>query len=164
MKESKKYFENNRLNKGFKKIPSHKQSDMSVIRNQFKHILPPVDIMEEFEELSPGTFEKLLDMAKREQNHRHSLDLIVQEKYNRATTMGRYFSLVLMLMICITTLILAFVGKAMVASIFAACAFACIFMVSFLYSKTAITKIVDSSKKRGNRPPHRSENRSGRRR
>lgn len=147
MKESKKYFENNRLNKGYSKISNYKQNDLNQIRHQFKHVLPPVDIMEEYEEMCPGTFAKLLDMAECEQNHRHSVELVIQEKYNRATTLGRYFSLILVSVISLSTLILALFGEQIVASIFASSAFACIYMISRLYANSAIKKIVDLNRK-----------------
>lgn len=140
MKETKKFFENNRLNKGYSKIANPNKTDMSYIRSQFKHVLPPIDLIAEYEELVPGTFVKLLDMAQSEQNHRHTLDLIAQEKYNRATIMGRYFALILVAMISLTTGVLALTGFAFVAIAFAASAFACIAVVSSLYSKNNANK------------------------
>lgn len=145
MKETKKFFENNRLNKGYTKILNYNQNDMGQIRSKFKHVLPPIDMMEEYEEMYPGTFEKLLDMAQREQNHRHSLDLVIQEKYNRATALGRYFSLILVGLIAFTTLVLALSGAQMVASIFAASAFACIYFISKLYSKKVIDRAINDN-------------------
>ena len=73
MKERKKFFDNNRLNKGHKKLSNSSQSDANVVRKKYQHVLPPIDMLEHYEELNPGTLDKLLDMAEREQNHRHSI-------------------------------------------------------------------------------------------
>lgn len=135
MKESKSFFDNNRLNKGYGKVSNVKQSDSSFIRKKYRHVLPPLDMMEEYEELNPGTFERLFDMAEKEQNHRHSMDLLVIEKYNRATRLGRVFALVFIALISTTTLMLVIVKSSLSAAIFAVSAFACITIVSYLYSK-----------------------------
>lgn len=142
MKETRKFFESNRLNKGYTKILNYNQNDMGQIRSKFKHILPPIDMMEEYEEMYPGTFAKLLDMAEREQNHRHSLDLVIQEKYNRATALGRYFSLILVGLIAFTTLVLALSGAEIAASIFAVASFCCIYLISRLYSQAIVENVV----------------------
>ena len=135
MKESKSFFDNNRLNKGYKKVSNIRQSDSNLIRKKYRHVLPPLDMMEEYEELNPGTFEKLLDMAEKEQNHRHSTDLLTIEKYNRATRLGRIFALIFVALVSITTLMLALVKSPISAAIFSASAFACITIVSYLYFK-----------------------------
>lgn len=136
MKENRKFFENNRLNKGYSRIVNFNRSDQGVIRRKYKSILPPIDLVEEYEELYPGTFEKILDMAQKEQNHRHSMDLLEMERHNRATKLGRLFSLLYVAIVSITTLILAFNDNAPVAAIFATASFAVIVIVSYLYSKT----------------------------
>ena len=134
MKETKKFFDNNRLNKGYSRINNHYKTDSSHIREQFKHVLPPIDMMTEYEELCPGVFKHLLDMAKTEQSHRHSLDLVIQEKYNQAKHMGRIFSLIVIAVISITTLLLTFFGYQMVAALFSLGAFGTLSLVSYLYS------------------------------
>ena len=105
MKERKKFFDNNRLNKGHKKLPNPVQSDANVVRKKYQHILPPIEMLEHYEELNPGTIDKLLDMAQKEQNHRHSIDLITIEKYNKATKLGRMFSLVFVALISVSSTI-----------------------------------------------------------
>ena len=76
MKETKNFFDTNRLNKGYSTISINKQSDVELSANKYKHLLPDIDIMAEYEEMSPGTINKIFDMAKKEQNHRHSIDLL----------------------------------------------------------------------------------------
>lgn len=154
MKERKKFFDNNRLNKGHKKLPNPVQSDANVVRKKYQHILPPIEMLEHYEELNPGTIDKLLDMAQKEQNHRHSIDLITIEKYNKATKLGRMFSLVFVALISIASLMLVAAGSMFVAAIFAFSAFACITIVSYFYSKNSPAQGTDnsnSSKSRGYR-------------
>lgn len=143
MKESRKFFENNRLNKGYSRIVNFNRSDQGVIRRKYKSILPPIDLIEEYEELYPGTFEKILDMAQKEQNHRHSMDLLEMERHNRATKLGRLFSLLYVAIISFTTLILALSDNVAVAAMFAIASFAVIVVVSYLYSKTSKRKMVE---------------------
>ena len=138
MKERKKFCDNNRLNKGHKKLSNSAQSDTNVVRKKYQHVLPPIEMLEHYEELNPGTLDKLLDMAKREQNHRHSVDLMAMEKHNKATTLGRVFSLVFVAFISITALMLVIVGSVFVAAVFAFSAFACITIVSYFYSKNSL--------------------------
>lgn len=143
MKERKKFFDNNRLNKGHKKLSNPVQSDVNVVRKKYQHILPPIEMLEHYEELNPGTLDKLLDMAQKEQNHRHSIDLITIEKYNKATKLGRMFSLVFVALISITSLMLVLFGSTFVAAIFAFSAFACITIVSYFYSKNSLAQGAD---------------------
>ncbi len=140
MKESKKFFDNNRLNKGYSRIINFHQSDASLIRKKYKHVLPPIEMTEQYEELYPGTFEKLLDMAQREQNHRHSMDLLEIERHARATKLGRMFALVFVAIVACGAVILAAIGEALIATLFALFAFSCITIVSYLYSKTYTKK------------------------
>ena len=119
MKETKNFFDTNRLNKGYSTISINKQSDVELSANKYKHLLPDIDIMAEYEEMSPGTINKIFDMAKKEQNHRHSIDLLNIEKHARAIKMGRVFSLVVVVII---------------SSVFSVAAFAAIGIVSIIQS------------------------------
>ncbi len=140
MKENKKFFDNNRLNKGYSRVVNFNQSDSNLIRKKYKHVLPPIEMIEEYEELHPGTFERLLDMAQREQNHRHSMDLLEIEKHARATKLGRIFALIFVAIISMGTLALVAIGSLLIATLFAVSAFTCITIVSYLYSKIYIKK------------------------
>ena len=149
MKESKNFFDNNRLNKGHSKSSNLKQSDASIIRKKYQHMLPPIEMIEHYEELHPGTLEKLLAMTQREQNHRHSIDLMAMEKHNKATQLGRVFSLVFIALVSITSLVLCTVDS-LAASIFAFSAFASITIVSYFYSKNSLKK--ESTRSRNIKP------------
>lgn len=140
MKETKKFFENNRLNKGYSRIYAPRKSDESVIRDKYRHMFPPIDIIAEYEELSPGTFEKFLDMARSEQNHRHSMDLLTTERYNRANKLGRTFSIAFVAIVSLTTIILTAQGSIFSAIVFSASAFLTIALVSLFHSKMGSAK------------------------
>jgi uncharacterized membrane protein len=140
MKETKRFFENNRLNKGYSRIYTPQKSDESVIRDKYKHMFPPIDIIAEYEDLSPGTFEKFLDMARSEQNHRHSMDLLTAERYNRASKLGRMFSIIFVAIVSLTTVILTAQGSIFSAIVFCASAFFTIALVSLFHSKTDAPK------------------------
>ena len=157
MKESKKFFDNNRLNKGHKRLSNSRQSDAHIIRKKYEHVLPPIDMMEHYEELNPGTLAKLLNMAEKEQNHRHSMDLVSMERHNKATQLGRAFALVFVAFVAITSLMLVIAGSILVSAIFALAAFACITIVSYLYSKNSLPK--ESSRNNSDRPRFSKNNR-----
>lgn len=124
MKEVKRFFEHNRLNKGYSRSNNHIQTDQALFRKKYEHILPPIDILAEYEELTPGITEKLLDMAKREQNHRHSLELVVIERQNRSLKNSRLFFLIFVFLICFTAPILALFADITTVNIFLISAFA----------------------------------------
>ncbi|MDP4709522.1 MAG: DUF2335 domain-containing protein [Rickettsiaceae bacterium] len=156
MKETKKFFDNNRLNRGYSRVSNSRQSDASLVRRKYQHVLPPIDMMEQYEELNPGTFEKLFDMADKEQNHRHSMDLLTIEKHSRATRLGRMFALVFVGLVSITTLMLVLVESVISASVFAISAFACITIISYFYSKSSIHK--ESARNKQYKPKHYRNN------
>lgn len=137
MKETKKFFDTNHLNKGYTKVSTHKQapSNNSGQGHQYKHILPPMDIIAEYEELSPGILEKIVAIAQKEQNHRHSMDTLNNEKHNKASDMGRKSALILVAIIALAVVILAFGEHYMVASILAVSAFGSIGVISSSYKK-----------------------------
>jgi uncharacterized membrane protein len=138
MKETKIFFDTNSLNKGYNNNNNttslNKQSDVKIPNNKYKHLLPDVDIMAEYEEMSPGTINKIFDMAKIEQDHRHSIDLINIENHNKAIKMGRIFALALVLIIATATVILASSGYYIVSAIFSVASFATIGTVSIIQS------------------------------
>jgi len=150
MKESKKFFDNNRLNKGYSRVVNFHQSDANLIRKKYRHVLPPIEMIEQYEELHPGTFERLLDMAITEQNHRHSMDLLEIERHNRATKLGRIFALVFVTIISLGAIVLVALGSALIGALFALSGFSCITIVSYLYSKIYVKK--EPTRLKYNRP------------
>ncbi|KJW04329.1 DUF2335 domain-containing protein [Rickettsia sp. R2] len=76
MKETKRFFnKNNRLNKGYAKTFSVNEPDNNFYRKKFEHILPPIDLISEYESIYPGTLQELMHMAQQEQAHKHAIDL-----------------------------------------------------------------------------------------
>jgi hypothetical protein len=140
MKESKKFFDNNRLNKGYSRVVNFHQSDANLIRKKYRHVLPPIEMIEQYEELYPGTLERLLDMAQLEQNHRHSRDLLEIEEQERATKLGKMFGLGLVAIISVGAIILVTLGSTLIGALFALCGFSCITIVSYLSSKAYVKK------------------------
>lgn len=132
MKEIKTFFNSDhRLNKGYAmKENAIRQPDNNFYRKKFEHILPPIDIIKEYEEIYPGVLEQLLDMAKKEQNHRHSLDLVNIESANRAVKFGRISALIAVILICITTIVLTSSNHTTIALLFSTCAFISIGLIS----------------------------------
>ena len=64
MKETKSFFNKNiRLNKGYAKGFNNNEIDKNFYRKKFEHILPPIDTVTEYENIYPGTLEKLVNMA-----------------------------------------------------------------------------------------------------
>jgi uncharacterized membrane protein len=140
MKESKKFFDNNRLNKGYSRVINFYQSDANLIRKKYRHVLPPIEMIEQYEELYPGTLQRLLEMAQLEQNHRHSRELLEIEEQGRATKLGRMFGLGLVAIISLSAIILVTLGSTLIGVLFALCGFSCITIVSYLSSKANVKK------------------------
>ena len=143
MKETKKFFENNRLNRGYARIANTQKSDIAIMRERYKYVLPPIDVIAEYEDLRPGTFNRLLNMAESEQHHRHASDLLALEKQDKATRLGRVCSLLFVALICATAIILSLLGSVISAISFAILAFlSTITLVSFLYAKAPAFKFL----------------------
>jgi uncharacterized membrane protein len=124
MKEIKTFFANdNRLNKGYAKTSDPRESDSSFYSKKFEHILPPIDVITTFENINPGTLKQIIDMAEREQHHRHALDLLNINAYNKAQKLGKIFAIALVCIISMTTLCLAIYGSILSAISFSGTAF-----------------------------------------
>ena len=61
---------------------------------------------------------KIIDMAQKEQNYRHSLELLNVEKYDKAVKFGKICGVALVGIIALTALILSFGGYYVTASVF----------------------------------------------
>lgn len=148
MKETKNFFaNNNRLNKGYTKVSNLKEPDRGFYRKQFEHVLPPIDIMAEYENLYPGTLAKLIDMAEKEQLHRHQVEFKNLEAYKSLTQKGKISAVIFVFIVCITTIILAMVGDLRLAGIFAVSAFLIIgigiFWAPMRFAKKNYNKKID---------------------
>lgn len=136
MKETKKFFDTNRLNKGYNKSLVYKQSDTGANNgNQYKHVLPPLSIMAEYEEMHPGTIKKVLDLAQKEQEHRHAMELLALTNHEKAVKIGRQSAIILVGIIAFAAVIMAFDGHYMIASIFSLAGFGLIGVASIFQSR-----------------------------
>ena len=134
MKDNKKFFYNNRLNKGYSKIYNNHQTDLNIGRKKYQSMLPPIDMIEEYEELYPGTLDKLFDMTQKEQNHRHSLNLLEIKNHAKATALGRICALVFISIVVISSLILALLGFIVLSALLISTSFISITIISYFYS------------------------------
>ncbi|NRB10805.1 MAG: DUF2335 domain-containing protein [Rickettsiaceae bacterium] len=132
MKTYKKFFEHDSLNKGYAKTDNVSNSGSNNIKQKYRHILPPIDMVEQYEELYPGTFKQLINMSEQEQKHRHSIERLQIEKANKLLYIGKIFSLFFIIAICITTVVLSLVGDFIEVAIFAVAAFLTVIVVSSL--------------------------------
>lgn len=139
MKEIKTFFgKDNKLNKGYTKTVNVRENDNVFYQKKFTHILPPIDVINEFENIHPGTLARLMDMAEKEQNHRQALDLVHFDSQARAFKAGRYFALMFMVAACLTTIALAVIASAYIGIIFAIVVFLAVSVISLLPKKKNI--------------------------
>lgn len=123
MKDNKSFFSNNnRLNKGYSKFSNPIESDNRFYRKRLGDILPPIDLIEEYENMYPGTIARMLAMAEKEQEHRHKKEkqnILVYAKNIRNARIS------IMLFLIIVALITGFLAREnlYVASIFATALF-----------------------------------------
>jgi uncharacterized membrane protein len=147
MKESKSFYaNNNRLNKGYLKIGNPRESDNSFYRKKFDHVLPPIELMEQYEEIHPGTLAKLMIMAEKEQKHRQQMDIKAIEEQEHMTQKSRISSIIFMALICMTILLLTVLGHFIMAVIFVV-SVCCAIVVGLVVSSTKFTRRKDYIRK-----------------
>lgn len=118
MKETKNFFtKNNRLNKGYSKPLNSREQDNNFYRKKFEHILPPIDVMSEYENIHPGTLEKLINMAQKEQTHRHALELKNLEVQEKAIKVSNICALVFGMFLLSSIIFLILLEKFIIAGI-----------------------------------------------
>jgi uncharacterized membrane protein len=149
MREVKTFFtQDNRLNKGYvTDIVSQDEDDSTGLRKRIAQNLPSADLMAAYEDMHPGTFEKLLGLIEKEQLHRQKSEFASTEMHARATSMGRLFGFFVICAVSFTTLQLAREGMLTGGLIFAGLAFAGIFGISALsYRRTSSRPYGDRSR------------------
>lgn len=154
MKESKTYFsQDNRLNKGYSNDKdTNKEPDQSFFKRKFDGIFPSVETICSLEEIKPGSLDKIINIAQKEQEHRHAMEKTNAEIYSRARRMGNFFGLITVAIISFATVEIARQGNNSLATIFCVSGFLAIFGVSLLsYIKAANLK-----KERNDRRPQQN--------
>jgi uncharacterized membrane protein len=122
MRQKKNFFvKNNTLNKG-NTISDNKEQNT---RPSFKP-----DLIAEFESLDPTNAEKLVELAKKEQEHEHKMEELRLNMDQRAKRMGRVCALFTILAICFFTYNMVLTRQSISALIFALISFGAVLMLS----------------------------------
>jgi len=110
-KETKSFFaNNNRLNKGYGKSQNPRELSNVFYRKKFEHILPPIELLEEYENILPGTMDKVIKMAEKEQDHRHLIDIRNIEIQESTIKKSKIYALIFMGFVCVAVVFLTILG------------------------------------------------------
>ncbi|MFI4984109.1 MAG: DUF2335 domain-containing protein [Rickettsiales bacterium] len=88
------------------------------------NILPAPSILESYEEIAPGSVDKIMEMAKAEQEHRHSWENRYLKSMAYTTRVGQLLGFALAIILIYTCLIIAMDGNETLASVIAFSGFA----------------------------------------
>jgi uncharacterized membrane protein len=133
MRETKSFFvEGNKLNKGYSEENNKSYDKQDMLREKLQRDLPPLDVMEEYEAMYPGTFKKMLELWEKEQEYRFDLEQVNMKIQQKANFIGKIFGFFVICVIGFVILELARINEIMAASIFSVCAFSCIMFVSYI--------------------------------
>jgi uncharacterized membrane protein len=124
-KETKQYFtDNNHLNKGF----AH-EAYIDKVREEFNHLMPSPHILQAYEEIKPGTIDKLVQLMEKEQSQKHKIEDLKLAIQGRAIFVGRLFAVLNVCMIGYVTTELAKINL-LYSAFFALLAFFSVFWIS----------------------------------
>jgi uncharacterized membrane protein len=124
-KEVKNYYTDDKLNKGYAKSinkPRDSNPDSP---------LPPIEVISAYEEIYPGTLEKILKIAEKEQERRFEVEKITASAHERSRRLGALFG-VLSIAIISSAAVQISQKDLNTAIIFACIAFASIFGIALL--------------------------------
>jgi len=133
-KEVKSFYGNDRLNKGYVEeqveITGVEKAPTSPVSRKYDNLLPPIEVITEYEDLYPGTFEKIMKMAEAEQKQKFLMDQAASIAYEKSRRLGALFGTFTAALICGVTYKLA--EKDLVAGlVFAIVGFGAVFGLSF---------------------------------
>lgn len=156
MKEVKSFFvEDNTLNRGYsvESEAAHKWSP----RKKVNDILPPPDVLAVYEDMYPGTLEKILSALDKEQQHQHRMNELSMKMRLKAEKIGRVFGVFSIVIISYAVVELAKAGMLVGGLIFALIAFACIYSISYVRNKRFADKPMhnNSDRRHHNKNYHR---------
>ena len=133
MKEKKVFFtRNNRLNKGYR--VDNKKSK-TYINENIKKILPPIEVLEAYEEVCPGALDKLIQMARQEQQHSHALDRAYIRIHRNIGVLGKLCNILIVIAVSSITLKLISYNMAIHGMVFAGTAFFLVMLISMYLNK-----------------------------
>lgn len=143
MKKIKHFYVEDKLNKGYSDHShgdiSNSQTETVTERSKINTIgslhalskhLPEVNILTEYENIMPGTFEKLLKMAEEEQKHQHTMEIGYIDMCRRVQRLGQLTSIFIIMFISYAVIELTKLSSIFYALLFAAIAFLGIFLTS----------------------------------
>lgn len=99
-------------------------------------ILPPPHILQEYERLSEGATDRLIEMAEIEQAHRHDWEDDCLRAYTKSHRIGQLFGFIAALAIVGVTYLLATSGNGETASVVAASGFLMLIVNTLVIAKT----------------------------
>lgn len=137
MRERKKFFVNNRLNKGYKKRFDIELSDFDTFKKQNAHLLPPIEVIEQYEAHYPGIFKKLIEMSQKEQQNRYLLATLEIERAAQMSTYGRIAGVLYIIIICLCVTSLTLHGHQIIAGLFTLAGFSCVYFLAYYLKNTS---------------------------
>lgn len=100
------------------------------------NILPAPGILESYEEIAPGSVNKILEMAKEEQEHRHSWENKYLKSMAYTTRVGQLLGFALAVILIYTCIIIAMDGNQNLASVVAFSGFAFLMIAALASAKS----------------------------
>ncbi len=154
----KKYYDNDRLNRGYKEdsVTSSyvEKTPEENIAQKYEYLLPPVEVISEYEEIFPGTLDKILNMAKKEQELKYELEKCSIIAAEKAKKLGAIFAFFITSVICASTVKIAS-SDLYSALIFSLVAFSAVFGVALL-SKFGFARNYRNNYSNRNRPNYQN--------
>ena len=118
-------------------------------------LLPPPELLERYENISKGLSKELLDLVKKEQEHRHKL----QDKYLMHFRIGQIFGAIFLLYIISMIFELAQQGNIAIAYLMAGLFGLLLVLILFQYKKDIIKGITQNLNRNSNKMHHHNNRR-----
>lgn len=134
MKEIKSFYSNDRLNKGYSKNNNDASHSNYSQKSDLTKNLPPIGLIEQYEEIHPGTLKAILSMAENEQKLRHVTEKTRISAFERARRIGGVFGLTIAIIICYVSYSM-FKTDPVASLIFAFIAFGSLSFMTYLHYK-----------------------------
>ncbi|RYE05666.1 MAG: DUF2335 domain-containing protein [Rickettsiaceae bacterium] len=140
MKENKQFFGKDiSLNKGYIDT-DHRRDNGENYQKRFAHVLPPIDLITEFEDIYPGTLARIIEMSENEQRHSHAVAMENNKSQNNNIKFGKICSVVIVAIICATTILLAIMKESQTAGFFSVAAFTFLIIPYFISQNRSLKK------------------------
>lgn len=120
---------------------------MNNMQEKRETLLPPPELLERYENISKGLSKELIELVKKEQEHRHKL----QDKYLMHFRIGQIFGAIFLLYIISMIFELAKDGNIAIAYLMAGLFGLLIVLILFQYKKDKIRGITQNLNRNSNR-------------